>query len=472
MELRYNFQPRPWQQEVIAKQKRFSVLALHRRAGKTYLSCNILILKALSKEKSDIGLYCYIAPELKQARLIAWDLLKEIIRPFTNIGEDEDGKAISLVEIRESDSTIIFKNSGSRITLFGADDPNRIRGLKIRGAIVDEVAQMPKELWYEALRPTLADTHGWAMFIGTPNGINVFSELYYNAQRQDRPEWIAMHFTVYETQALPPEEIEAIKQETPVNVFEREWMANFNATADDQLISLDDLHTAANREVDDTSLIGEPLLMGVDVGRFGDDPSVITFRRGNLAEQPIMIHGADTVELANIVNQYYHQRHPTAVFVDGTGLGAGVVDQLTHHNIFVYDINFSGKPVDPQYANKRTYMYFLLKDWIKQGGCIPNDTGLLEEIGAITYSTTNNGLYQLERKKDIKHRLGRSVDRADSLALTFAEPIQKQVKDEYAEFADRLQRPDEYTPEKFFRRSIQDRKPKIVNDWWSAYANP
>ena len=134
------FEPREWQKRCIEIQKRFTVLAVHRRAGKTTFAVYELVNKAIDT----VGLYAYIAPELKQARIIAWDSMKEMIKPFLKIAIG-NGKYASAVDVHETEPYLQFSN-GSKIMLFGADKPDRARGVKLAGCVIDEVAQMPREM--------------------------------------------------------------------------------------------------------------------------------------------------------------------------------------------------------------------------------------------------------------------------------------------------------------------------------------
>jgi hypothetical protein len=67
-------------------------------------------------------------------------------------------------------------------------------------------------------------------------------------------------------------------------------------------------------------------------------------------------------------------------------------------------------------------MFFLLAKWIKAGGQLPFDEALAEELCAITY-TFQGDKFRICSKDDIKDEIGRSPDRADAAALTFAFPV-------------------------------------------------
>lgn len=431
----YQFEPRKWQQECIDKQKRFTVLAVHRRAGKTTFAVNELILKALAVK----GDYAYICPQLKQAKKVAWKPLKDAVAQIQK-AESEINKEVkagdekvSLVDIRESDTTIKFWN-GSEIYLLGSDNPDAIRGSKLAGVVLDEVAQMPKELWTEIVYPALMDSHGWSLFIGTPKGINLFSELF--ARGEDKKftdEWVSQKFTCYETDALSKSEIETYKKSVPEEVFKREMLCDFSASAVDQLISYSEVLEASERTLPTYANEYTDLIMGVDVARFGNDRSVITLRKGQIIYEPISLQGVSTVELATTVKRIVYERQPAQIYVDGTGVGGGVVDILNSWGIFVNDINFGHKSLDKQYKNKRTEMWCRMADWIRRGGCLPKDADLISEIATPYFYYSDDNQKFLETKKQIRDRLGKSPDLADSLALTFAEDVPQSEIQDYQE---------------------------------------
>lgn len=427
-----NFKPRPWQEECMGKLKRFTVLALHRRAGKTTLAVAMLLSGALMTP----GNYAYLSPQKNQSKTNMWDIIKSMLRPLLEY------RGQRLVEIRESDLSVRFSN-GSKVWLLGAEDPDKIRGAKLHGTIVDEVAQMPNEIWSEVLRPALMDTHGWALFIGTPKGINLFSEMFERGQLEKyQNEWVSYRYTCYDTNVLSPEEIEAYRSEVDENTFRREMLCDFSASGDDQLLSLDQVAASMSRVIDMSMTSSRiPLVMGVDVARYGADRSTLVFRRGMVAERPMFIQQCSIPELADFAYKQYCIRHPKAVFVDGTGVGGGVVDVLQAWGVPTYDINFSSRSSDPRYKNRRTEMWCNMAEWIKSGGCLPPDEHLKKELCSPLYSSDEGGKICLESKAKIRSRLGSSTDFADALALTFAEELMPERKFTMDDYDDLLGRP-------------------------------
>lgn len=174
VEVRFGHPMRAWQRECakLSNGARFVVMALHRRAGKTEIALKKLLDSAV-KNRLDLPNYFYVAPQLKQARAIAWARLKQMVEPLRIHGA---------VAVSEVDSLVRFTHNGAVVRIYGADNPDSMRGVRLDGCVVDEVAQIKPAVWEEILRPALSDRAGWAWFIGTPKGVNLFSELFFAAE--------------------------------------------------------------------------------------------------------------------------------------------------------------------------------------------------------------------------------------------------------------------------------------------------
>lgn len=409
------YRPREWQRHCHLRAKRFTVLALHRRAGKTELAIAELVDKALRFTK-DLGLFFYVAPMLKQAKTVAWLRLKARVQPLCLAG---------LAEVNESELWVRFINNGAMIRIYGADNPDAMRGVRLDGVVIDEVAQIKPEVWDEVIQPALADRLGWALFIGTPNGINLFSELFFGAE--GKPDWYSARYTVYDTDALDPAEVERQRLEQSADTFAREYLCDFAAAGVSQLISLTDVEQAARRHLKITDYDFAARVLAVDPARYGDDQSVIIRRQGRMCFEPVAFSKTDNMTLAAHVAQMIHDWHPDAVFID-EGNGGGVIDRLRQLQHDVIGVHFGGKPNRPRYQNKRTEMWFEMRDWIASGGVIPNHMRLKSDLATPNYTFTGTtDIYSLEPKDDIKARIKHSPDFGDALALTFAFPVQRDL---------------------------------------------
>ena len=181
--------------------------------------------------------------------------------------------------------------------------------------------------------------------------------------------------------------------------------------------------------------LNDPLVMGVDVARFGDDQTVIVIRRGRDAVSIpwVTMRGADTMEVAARIMELANLHHPDVIFVDGGGVGGGVVDRLRMLRQNVIEVQFGGKADrstmtsegDIVYANKRAEMWGYMRDWLK-GGMIPSSPDLLSELTGVEYGyivRDGRDAILLEKKADMKKRGLSSPDLADALAITFAYPV-------------------------------------------------
>ena len=418
--IKLDYTPRTWQRECHIKKQRFSVYALHRRSGKTELAIMELIDKAMKTDK-ELAMFVYVAPFLRQAKAIAWARLKQKIEPL---------RRTSVIDINEGELSVRFKHNGAIIRLFGGDNPDAMRGLRLDGCVLDEVSQLKNELWTDIVQPALSDRLGWSIFIGTPSGINLFSELYYKAIEEDG--WTASRYTVFDTDSLHPDEVTRLKRDMSETSFAREYLCDFSAQGDDQLIALADTEDAAKRIYQKDHVKLSPIILGIDPARFGDDRSVVFRRQGRQAFEPVVYRGIDNMELAARVANLIEEYDPDAVFCDA-GAGSGVIDRLRQLSYDVIEIPFGGKAMKPeQYINRRSEMWWLMKQWIEEGGAIPNDVALKQELATPIYWYDNVGRRVLESKDQIKKRLqgAGSPDLADALALTFALPVAKKIPED------------------------------------------
>lgn len=406
------YKPRYPELHAALESRRFSVLVAHRRFGKTVLAVNHL-LKQAAVCRRERGSFAYVAPFRNQAKAVAWDYLKHYSAPVP-------GRAVN-----EGELSVLLPN-GAKLRIFGADNPDALRGLYFDGVVLDEVAQMKPEVWEEIVRPALSDRMGWALFIGTPKGVNLFSELYYKAaelQAEGDPDWYAASFPVTATSALPPSDVENMRRELSDNAWRQEMLCDFTAASDDALIPIDLVSEAASRVISPAAAEGAPVVVGVDVARFGSDATVFMRRRGLAAFAPVVLRGLDNMAVADRLAVFMDEHRPDAVFIDAGG-GAGVIDRLRRLGRDVIEAPFGARALnDARFVNRRAEMWRAVRDWLTAGGGLPDDTVLKADLSTPRYEFDAAGRLKLESKDEIKARLGRSPDTADALALTFYAPV-------------------------------------------------
>ena len=204
-----------------------------------------------------------------------------------------------------------------------------------------------------------------------------------------------------------------------VNIFGEFPPASLNA-----LIGPDEVRAAMNRYYRDYELRGEPKIIGVDISRYGDDASVLAFRHGRQMFNFEAHRNIDGNQGASIVNRRWAEFEADAVFLDGTGgFGTSWEDNLKRLGRQPFSVHFNSAPHEKlRFDNRRAEMYWNLCMWIRAGGAVPPDEEFLRELTETTYSIPKDVVI-LEPKLAIKARIGRSPDKADAAALTFAEPI-------------------------------------------------
>ncbi len=166
-----------------------------------------------------------------------------------------------------------------------------------------------------------------------------------------------------------------------------------------------------------------PVILAVDVARFGDDQTVLLTRQGDKVKVIDRYRGLDTMQTAGKVSEAMDEIEPAACFIDGVGVGGGVVDRLRQLGYRVTDVNAGATPIDEKkYYNLRAEMWGKMRDWLKMG-CLPDDQELADDLIAPEYGFDGKNRIQLEKKERMKERGLASPDAGDALALTFASPV-------------------------------------------------
>lgn len=200
--------------EVYRSRARFRVVVAGRRWGKTALARVLMITRAAKKPRQRIW---YVAPSYRMAKQIMWlDLLDAIPEKWIR-------------KINETTLAITLKN-GSRIELKGADKPDSLRGVGIHFLVLDEFQDISELTWTQVLRPTLADTQGDAIFIGTPKAYNYLYTVYrhgQDAKKRARLEWESWQFPTITSPFIPRAEIEAARKDMDEKSFRQEFEASF-----------------------------------------------------------------------------------------------------------------------------------------------------------------------------------------------------------------------------------------------------
>ena len=305
---------RPPQGEVFSAKQRFRVLVAGRRFGKSYLACIELFVAAINRPGET---FFYCAPTYRMAKDIAWKTLKKIIPKEYIRSKNETDLRLELV-------------NGSTIELKGTENAMALRGRSLAGVVLDEAAFMESEVWFEVLRPALADKQGWALFISTPEGTaSWFYDLWCYVEEDPTGDWQRWCFTTIEGGNVPPHEVEAARAQLDLRTFRQEFEASFENLSGLVAISFAD----ANISKDIRDLPVLPLYLGVD---FNVDPmtGICAVRKGDelwVFDEIIMTGGATTWDFADEVISRYGLERRIIACPDPTGgarktQGVGVTD--------------------------------------------------------------------------------------------------------------------------------------------------
>jgi len=215
------------QLEVYNHSARFKVVAAGRQSGKTTLAGSYLTIGSLADVSwGGVPLdstfeTAYIYPTFEAAKKNVWPRLKRIIAPIE-----------SSCQVYENTGLIVFPN-GRRMRLFGADNPDSLRGFTWSRVVLDEYKDMLPNVFPEIVRPALTVARGDAMFIGTPKGKNHFFDLYTMAERrmqEEKPEWAAFTFTSAANPAITAGEISSMTEFMGSDLISQEIEATFRSS--------------------------------------------------------------------------------------------------------------------------------------------------------------------------------------------------------------------------------------------------
>lgn len=405
-----------------------AVTVWHRRSGKDTTWLNLTI--AMMPQR--VGTYIHLFPELKRGRKILWE------------GKNRDGMPFlehfppGFVKRKREDEMLIECVNGSAWRVEGVENLNSVVGMNPIGIVYSEFSQMRPGI-RDLISPILDENGGWEAYNFTPRGRNHAFDLYQMARQA--PDWYASLLTVDDTRrdapgedggrVITPEQIDQRRREGAREPWIlQEYFCSFEAGSALQFIPPDYVQTALAREALPAGWA--PMVAGVDVGR-NRDRAVILLRQGGLLLEKLVLHPYQLAfnpteilcgRLARLIEAY----HPAAVFVDGVGIGAGVVDRMHSLGYTVLSVLGNSAPPDPAYVNLRAYMWGQMREWLRTEGCLDRtrDQTLAAELqwpqwrwkGDKEWLTPKD---ELEGDDDQLEYA--SPDEADALSLTFAAPV-------------------------------------------------
>jgi len=353
-----------------------------RRWGKS-LSASREAMKAMVKKPDQLG--WVVAPSYELAekvfRELYWGFQKHLPWMIHSSSMSKGGMYIEL-------------KNGSKILGKSADNPVSLIGEGLNFLIIDEASKIKSDVWWEALRPTLADKKGWAVFISTPTGKNWFYELYIlGIDHEANPAYESWCFTSYDNPYLDKDEIEEARSKTPKDKFRQEWLAEFLESAD-SYFSYDLIKSCVDEGIKIIDKREHPkhrYYLGVDCARMGEDESVMMVLEQHAFSGELKIVYIEvwetntTVQLSGRVRYLDHQFRFQSVHIDMAGLGSGVYDEL--------NVAIPGRLIGCKFTTKEKQdIYSNLKVLMENGKLkYPKNRKLLEQLKDLRYETMPSG---------------------------------------------------------------------------------
>lgn len=287
--------------------------------------------------------------------------------------------------------------------------------------IVDEASAVNQDV-YDTLIGNLTTPGCSITLTSNPvRSVGPFFELFTN--EGNKSLWNLFTFTAFDSPMVSEEWIELIKTQygEDSDFYRMRVLGEFSKATSSQFIPADMVEDAVNTQLSFTAYQNYPKVLGVDVARFGDDTTAFVLRQGPKILDIRQYKGLDTVQVAAKIAEYKLEHAPNGIFIDGIGIGAGVVDSCRHRQIQVVDVVVSHKSSEPlQYVNLRSQLWGKMKQWLGNGADIPNNTDLKQQFLSMEYGYNGKMQLQLMSKKDIKRQGLASPDIPDAIALTFA----------------------------------------------------
>lgn len=386
----YDYIPRSYQLNYLSSDKRFKILVVHRRGGKSKTALNEQIRKCLEKK----GIYYYFLPTYRQAKQVIWDgLIKQHV-PLEVVDKKND-----------SELAIYYKN-GSIQRFVGCEDIDKHRGISPIDVVFDEYSEMSEQIWTAIIQPVLRENGGTATFIFTPKGKNHSWKLIQLAK--DNPEeWYWSILGVKDTKVFNEDELLEIQRNTPQALFAQEYECEFVDGAGQFFRRIRqntyDQHKVLPEQGD--------FQVGVDLAKYQDWTVITPFNLNYFIAYPQDRFNQVDWNLQKARIEAIARRYNDAlIWPDSTGVGDPVVEDLKARGLRVGGEEGKGfKFTETSRQNLLNNLAILLEqDKIK----IPDDEGLINELESFRYELNESG------KIKVTVPSGMTDDRVMSLALS------------------------------------------------------
>ena len=363
------------------------------------------------------------APTAHQLQDILWREMRRLISCMSEDMQKEYTVKADRIGINGSAGMVVARTARP-------ENPDALQGFHAPEIlfIIDEAAGVIDAV-YEVARGALSTPNARVALTGNPTRLNGY---FYSAFHSARDSWTRLQFSCLDSPLVGPEYAEDIAKEfgEDSDVYRVRVLGDFPKSGIYNLISLDLVEAAMARKMPVDWQAHAPRLIGVDPAWMGTDRSAAVFRQGLTGKTLFGERGIDTIQLTERVARLAAELKPDAIFVDQTGVGAGVYDQLKRTGLNVIGVVFAGKPMEPKrFVNRRAEMWWQLREWLELGPVLEGNKDLRDDLIAPEYFYSPDGKVQLESKDVMRKRGLPSPDYADAFALTFAMPVRPAGED-------------------------------------------
>lgn len=310
------YKPNKWQAEVDKVDARFLVLDVGRRGGKTQYVVHSPVHGIVRDFLLPNQYVWIVAPNYDLTQRV-WSEVEKLaqgpLRPFVKRFQNTKGS----YKIETVLGTVIEAKS--------AEDPEMLIGVGLTKLIVDEAARVKEKAWFQALRPTLADKKGSAIFISTPRGHNWFFDLFTKGQDPEDTMYKSFKYTTYDNDYLAKDEIDEMVKDMPEYEYHQEIMADFRSNIE-QVFPMEKVRKGP------LATPQQGCTMGIDLGKTNDYTVIIGINPdGQCCWFERM--RTDWFGTLDAIRRAYGLAKPTYLRVDATGRGDPIVEQLIYAGI-------------------------------------------------------------------------------------------------------------------------------------------
>jgi len=409
------------QRRIVTDNSRFKVIRAGRRFGKTIVGAEEMIFMAMRKKESNV-FFC--APTQKQAREIIWEALK---KRLAGIGKANESMLEMRVPTIDGGISILY--------IAGWENRENFRGKKATLVVFDEVDTMRDFFlgWQEIFRPSLMDSKGNAIFIGTPKKESQNLRRLEKTAENDK-DFATFHFTTFDNPFIDRGELEKTKKEMDADTYRQEVLAEYvdNAGA---LFRYDALVDVFSNSISKTA----EKYLAVDIAEDGSDKTIFSFWQGLEEYRRERFERMNTETIVSQIREYAAQeRIPySQIVVDAIGVGAGVASNSMLDGIIGYkssyqafktdsdivklpNINYTAKApaLISDYKNLRSQCIFTLADLVNNHKISSRTSGrdkeaVIEELANYQDASKGDGKRMATQKDEVKEIIGRSPDDSD-----------------------------------------------------------